>query len=148
MQKFKAVLLAVVVMVVSVSTCLSTAYAASGKEITRGQDIVITPRYIYAGFVETNLSISGKTAEVYISLDGNSSAKSVSVTYSLQRKSGSSWSTVKSWSASSNTRYINVQSSYSSLVSGAQYRVYATFTVTGKDGKKETITDYSSTYTC
>ena len=149
MQKLKSILLALIITVVSSIACVITAYAAPpDSPLPEKNAISISPFYTYAGSVEANLSISGKTATAYVSLDGTSSAKSVKVTYSLQKKSGSNWSTVKTWTASSSTRFLNSQNSYSSLTSGAQYRVYATFTVTGTNRGTETITDYSGTYTC
>ncbi len=148
MQKFKSFLLALIITMTSSMACITTAYAASDSSITPESSIGISPFYLYAGFVETNLRISGKTATISISLDGNSSAKSIKASYSLQKKSGSSWSTVKTWPASSSNRFLNAKSEYNSLVAGAQYRAYAVYTVTGTDGRTETITDYSSTYTC
>jgi hypothetical protein len=147
MQKLRSILFAVIIMV---GSCFSTVYAAPGaspSSLSR-HDVMIVPFYVYAHMVETDLSISGTTATAYVSLDGNSGAKSVNVTYSLQEKSGSNWNTVITWTASSSTRFLNSQNSYSSLIAGEQYRVYATFTVTGINGGIETITDYSGTYTC
>lgn len=149
MQKLKPTLLALIIMVTSATTCVTTAYAALPDTLlTKISNISISPFYTYAYTVEADLSISGDTATANVSLDGNTNAKSVKVTYKLQKKSGSSWSTVKTWTASSSTRFLNSENSYSSLTAGAQYRVYATFAVTGKDGGTETITDYSGTYTC
>lgn len=145
MQKLKSILLAAIITVVSASACITTAYAAPNPSPSTESGIAIQP---YASYVEANLSISGKTATAYVSLDGDSTFKSIRVTYCLQKKSGSSWSTVKTWTASSSTRFLNSQNSYSSLTAGAQYRVYATFTVTKANGGTETITDYSGTYTC
>lgn len=148
MQKLKSILLAAIITVVSASACITTAYASPSSPQVSKSGVVISPYYTYASIVQTDLSISGKTATAYVSLDGNSTIKSISVTYRLQKKSGSSWSTVKTWTASSSGRSLNSKNSYSSLTSGAQYRVYATFAVIGKDGGKETIPDYSGTYTC
>ncbi|MDR0949206.1 MAG: hypothetical protein LBM69_06805 [Lachnospiraceae bacterium] len=150
MQKLRSILFTVIIMVVTASTGFSTVYAATDSlppSLSRS-GVAISPFYTYAYTVEADLSISGTTATVYVSLDGNSSANSVNVAYSLQKKSGSSWSTVKTWTASSSGRFLNAQSSYSSLTAGTQYRAYATFTVTGTNGGTETITDYSATHTC
>lgn len=150
MQKLKFILLAAIITVVSASASITTAYAAPDPPPppVAMDTMPVSPRYIYAYTAEADLSISGKTATAYVSLDGNSNTKRISVTYSLQKKTGISWSTVKTWSARKTAKSLISEKSYSSLTSGAQYRVYATFTVTGIDGGTETITDYSGTYTC
>ena len=148
MKKLKSILLAVIITMMSAGACITTAYAASDSPTPVKGGIPISPFYTYADVVSTNLSISGTTATAYASLDGNRNTKSVSVVYKLQEKSGRSWSTVETWTDSVSGRFLNSDGTYSSLTKGAQYRVYAVFTVTGTDGGKETITDYSGTYTC
>lgn len=138
-QRVRVFFLALILFLTSAMFCAVTAKA---------ETLQISPYYINATAVDTNLSISGTTANVYVALDGNNNTKSISVTYSLQQKSGSSWSTVKSWNGNKTGVSLSVQQTYSSLTKGAQYRVYATFSVNGKDGQSETIPAYSSTYTC
>lgn len=146
-QRTRAIILALVLTLATALTCVTPVYAASVGQKT-GSGMIITPKYTYAHSVTTELSITGTTASVYVGLKGNSMIKSISVTYSLQKKSGTSWQSVKSWTASKSAAYIDCSNTYSPLTKGAQYRVYATFKVTGTDGKTETITDYTSTYTC
>lgn len=139
-QRTKVFFLVLILFLTSTVFCAVTAKAETPPQIS--------PFYDNASAIDTDLDISGTTATVYVSLNGNNNTKSINVTYSLQQKSGSSWSNVKSWTGSKTGLTFSAQQTYSSLTKGAQYRVYATFKVTGKDGSTETITSYTSTYTC
>ncbi|HCC35421.1 MAG TPA: hypothetical protein DEQ02_07230 [Ruminococcaceae bacterium] len=139
-QRLKAVILALALSLFLLYFCVFTVNATPPDKIILFYD--------NASAVVTDLDISGTTATIYAGLTGNSKTKSIKVTYSLQKKSGSSWRAVKSWSGSATGIEFSAEKTYDSLVYGTQYRVYAKFTVTAKDGSKETITDYSSTYTC
>ncbi len=113
------------------TTELSPMYANSGD---------VQPRYTLARYVDASLSISGSTAYVYVEAEGISSVTKIKITANLQKKSGSSWTTVKSWTQTTYDNYAVLDESYSPVSSSATYRVSYRAVFNGS----ETVSGYSN----
>lgn len=106
---------------------------------------IISPQYIYINNASSVLTISDGTATIKGSVQKTPSGGKISLTCILQKKSGSSWSNVKSWSDSSSTApSVHISEKYS--VSKGEYRVEANYSVSGENGT-ESSTVYSKTVT-
>lgn len=136
-KKFAAVLCAFC-MLVGAGTNAMAVTEVSANQVSA---IEIQPRYTYADHVDAFLSISGKTAYVDAEAQGKSNVSKIKLTVTLQKKSGSSWSTVKTWTDTDSSDYVYVSEERS--VSSGTYRVKATAVFNGS----ETVTTYSDTET-
>lgn len=114
--------------------------AVYGASVDSCVDKIAEARYANISSYSTGLKLNGSTfnatAEVYAKLKA-----SISVTMTLQRRSGTSWSDVTSWFDSTTGIDISLDKKYVAGTRG-NYRVRAVYTVNG-----ETITTYSSTVT-
>lgn len=89
----------------------------------------ITPMYLYIVDWDNSLTISGTTATVDCWVKGKiGSATKAKVIAELQEKNGSSWTTVRSWTATSNSYKAEVFET-ATVSRGKTYRVKATVTV-------------------
>ena len=86
------------------------------------------------------LSKSGSTANVAGSIYSVIGTSKVTIKLELQKKSGSTYSTIKTWTTTKNARSASLTGSYS-ISSNQTYRLKATFTAT-KNGSTETATIY------
>ena len=86
----------------------------------------------------TNMIRNGSTFTAKANVSAKKKA-SISITMTLQRQSGTSWSDVTSWFDSTTGAGLDLTKSYVAGTRG-NYRVRAVYTVNG-----ETITTYSST---
>lgn len=104
-------------------------------------------RYIYNISTYNSLDINGDVATMYSDFDCSGTVTQVSVTHVLQKKSGSSYSTVPGTSRSK-TFYSSVSSFESDVAcaSPGTYRVKTTYKVTGPQGT-ETHTKTSASVT-
>lgn len=104
-------------------------------------------RYIYSINAYNSLDINGDVATMYSDFDCSDSITQVSVTQVLQKKSGSSYSTVPGTSRSK-TFYSSMFSFESNVActSAGTYRVKTTYKVTGPQGT-ETHTKTSAAVT-
>ena len=123
------------------------AYAADGtkNEAKKG---VITPQFTYISMLNPGLSInsSGKATCVGI-VTLYDDSHSVDLTVSLQKSTGSGWSTIKAWTVSGTGVAGAETEQYYYVVSGT-YRVSATAKVYNASGSLlETQTLYSATVT-
>jgi len=96
--------------------------------------------YVYAIQASADIGISSGTAIATARIYTSSKSNSIDLTLKLQKKSASSWSTVKTWTASSNNTSLHL--SKSKAISQGTYRVYAKFTISGNSGS-EVIRAYS-----
>ncbi len=122
-----------------------TAYADPEEDTP--VDIEITEEYQYTNRISSSLSISNYTATCTSIVRGFSGlADKITITQTLQKQNGSSWSYVTSWNKTYNTWLGTFVNTKSSLSSGT-YRVKTVAKVySGSD--YETITVYSSTASC
>lgn len=101
-------------------------------------DRIAEGRYANISMYHTNLMKSGSTFTAYAGVYAKVKA-SISITMTLQRQSGTSWSDVTSWFDSATGSGLELSKNYVAGTRG-NYRVRAVYTVNG-----ETITTYSST---
>ena len=107
----------------------------------------IVEEYQYTSSISSSLYISNKSASCQSTVYGFSNmATKVNITHTLQKKSGSSWNFVTSWTKNFNTWYGILTTSKSNLSSGT-YRL-KTVAKVYKGNSYETITVYSNTYSC
>lgn len=126
----------------------SVSYAATGTgshEVAQPKAIgganIAQPYYVNTMTTSANLRISGNTAYANASVTAKKVCH-VSVIMRLQRKSGSSWSTVSSWVESSDSGSKSMTKPFT-LSKRGTYRVYAIFNVAGEE---TTNTSPSKTY--
>ena len=131
-KKFAAVFCAFC-MIASVGTNAMAVAEVQPDEVSA---IEIQPRYTYADYVDSWLDVSGGTAYVEAEAAGKSNVTSIRLTVTLQKKSGSSWSSVRS---SDSSDFVSLSKELS--VSSGTYRVRATAVFNGS----ETVTVYSNT---
>ncbi len=106
----------------------------------------VSPLYLYTRKVTTSLSISdsGKaTCSGYVR--ANSSGSSISITITLYRQSGKSWSKVTGWSTSGTSLILDIEKN--KQVTEGTYKVVLTGSLTNPEGKKEDIKATSSEIT-
>ena len=122
---------------------ISTPALAGEKTINTSNIPIITPQYTYINSASSLLTISDGTATIKGSVQKTPSGKNISLTCTLQKKSGSTWTNVKSWSDSSTTDP-SVYISEKYTVSKGEYRVKTNYSVSGTNGT-ESGTVYSKT---
>lgn len=120
--------------------------AISSSAFAAVKDDTVSPLYLYTRKVTTSLSISdsGKaTCSGYVR--ANSSGSSISITITLYRQSGESWSKVTGWSTSGTSLILDIEKN--KQVTEGTYKVVLTGSVTNPEGKKEDIKATSSEIT-
>ncbi len=125
--------------------CANFSAVVYADTTTPFSDYGVSTLYEIANAADSMLSIIGRTAYCDSSTTGTN-AISISVTQALQKHWGLwIWTDVKdaSWSKTVDDDSICLSNSKSGLDSGT-YRVKSVFTLTDKNGKRETITVYSS----
>ena len=135
-KKFAAILCAFC-MIASVGTSAMAVAEVEPDEVVSA--IEIQPRYTYADYVDAYLDVSGGTAYVDAEAAGKSNVNSIRMTVTLQKKSGSSWTSVRSWTESDSSDFVSLSKEAS--VSSGTYRVRVTATF----NNSETVTAYSNT---
>ena len=140
-MKFKQIL-ASVLTVVCLFTCFATTASAKNNSTYSAGDTA-SPQYKIAESIYSALSFVGTTAECVSQASGINTAK-ITVVQTLQKYSGWFWiwDDVASWTKTANSSSIFLGNTKSGLSSG-KYRVKSVFTFTDKNGKTETITEYS-----
>lgn len=120
---------------------------SADNELDTPIDPEIVEEYQYTASLTSTLSISNNTATCNSVVRGMSNlATKVVVTQTLQKKSGSTWTYVTSWSKTFNSWLAMYSNSKSSLSSGT-YRL-KTVAKVYSGNNYETITVYSSTASC
>ena len=87
-------------------------------------EAAIGPQWDATSSITNNFTISKKTASIYVYVRCDSSITSIGVTSEVQKKSGSTWSTVKTYTKTFNTFYGSFTESYG--VSAGEYRLKTT----------------------
>lgn len=123
------------------------AYASDGVKNVKTQEL-IAPQFTYISLLSPGLSINSSGKATCIGLaSAYDSSHTTELTVELQKSSGSGWSTIKSWSASSTGASIAVVEENYYVVRGT-YRVCATAKVCNTSGNLlETQSLYSDTST-
>ena len=109
-----------------------------GSSVDSCVDRIAEGRYANIMSYYTNMIRNGSTFTAKANVSEKKKA-SISITMTLQRQSGTSWSDVTSWFDSTTGAGLDLTKSYVAGTRG-NYRVRAVYTVNG-----ETITTYSST---
>ena len=138
-MKLKNVLIVVVALIMTLSMSVMAFAEEVEPPVDPGDDP--TP-YQYVSSAYATCSVSAGTARSGAVVYGNAGVTKIAVTYTLQRKSGGSWSNVKSWSKTVNARTFN-ESSTKAVSSGYSYRTKASVTVY-KGAASESFTVYSA----
>lgn len=118
--------LATAICLVSTLICPVIAFAT-------GNNIPITPMYDYTGQVQAVLEINSGTATCMGSVSASNASNKVSIQVILQKKVGTKWSNVDSWS-SSGTGSASKKGT-KSLTKGYQYKVVVTGQIKNSKGK-------------
>jgi hypothetical protein len=119
----------------------ANAWAASELPGGGGGEGAAAPLRASASGVLASLSFSGTTAMCSASVEGYSGTTKISASYELQRKSGSSYATVKSWTASANDYWLDWSQNHA-VTKGCTYRLYVTAKVT-RNGTTETAVGWA-----
>lgn len=119
---------------------LSTATVFAAKP-----PVVVEPNYTYIEIPMCNIELSGSKVVASASVLGTSNATSCSITLTIQKKVGTSWTNVISKTVDRSGNYADIMVS-TSAVSGVTYRAKALVTVNrGKITENATV--YSGTVT-
>lgn len=110
------------------------------------EDVTIMPCTMNITKAGSDLSInSSNVATIKCSLQGTPGVTKTTITATLQKKNGSTWTNVQTWSATSNSERVSL-SKTKTVSKGGTYRVQATFKAI-KGGITETTTKYSAVKT-
>lgn len=124
--------------VLSFCLCVvSSSIPVYGASIDKQIDEFAEGRYANIASYYTVLSLNGSTFTASASVQAKVRA-SISITMTLQRQSGTSWSDVTSWYSSTTGASLKLTKNYVAGTRG-NYRARAVYTVNG-----ETITTYSN----
>lgn len=129
----------------AVLTLVPTASLAEAVAIPviNQQESAIAPYMLYIVDAQSDLYISGRTATADCWVQGQKGdATKAKVVAELQEKSGSSWSTITTWTDTQNAYKASVYET-KSVTAGKTYRVKATVTI-WEGTKSETQTVYSA----
>ena len=126
-------------MVFLVVFSFTTAFANSGRTTVPQEQL----RYAHTLIASGNLSISNKKANCSGRITAFDSSASVSITITLQKKSGTSWLYVDSWSASGTSGALGLSASGTKSIPNGTYRVKTSGTVS-VNGSSESVTAYSA----
>lgn len=135
MRKFLSAILSVVMLL----TLATPAFAALPD------DTIVSPQYTYIRTITANISIDEDTGIATCKATClSASGYTVEVVCQLQRYSGSSWTTLKTWTASG-TRYASVNENWA-VSSGYTYRVYVSYRIRNTAGSLLESTTGSDSY--
>ncbi len=118
--------------------CFTTQTILSAKTTDQNS---ISLKYVNVTSVSAALSFSGSNAVISGAVNGKAGVTQISVETRLQRRDGSGWVSIESWSDSTNSRNIFISES-ASASAGYTYRVRIDVTAYA-GGTSESITQYS-----
>lgn len=127
--------------------CTASASPAFAAEIqtqssdTTSSAIGITPFWLVTTSVTNNFNITGKTAAIRVSVRCDSYITSIGVKAEVQKKSGTSWTTMKTYSDTYYTFYGTTSESYA--LSSGEWRLKTTVKPYKNGVLQETITLYT-----
>lgn len=131
------------VMLVVLVLSVVPAYTSNAANKSSEEDYGVSPCYSYTSTITTSLSISDGDAICNTYVAGYySSTSKITITQTLQRKSGSSWVDVRSWTNTKYSWYYDYTNYYYPLTKGATYRVKSCVKVY-EGSNYETIYTYS-----
>jgi len=107
--------------------------------------VAVSARWLNTASISCDLNFSGRNANCSGSINAYSGS-TISGTLTLERKNGSSWDFVKSWTKSSSNPWLIFDENFT-VSSAGTYRVVLTATVT-RAGVSENVSITSSEKTC
>lgn len=128
-KKVSAMALTLVMAISMMSTPAWAAYPPSNVSPENG--IIVSPFWENTSSAYAQISASGKTITVGARIQAKATSTAISGTLYLEKKSGSSWQTVTSWSISG-TGTLNASKTYTG-VAGTTYRSRAVVSVGGEN---------------
>ncbi len=122
--------------------------SAYAKEVNRSTEAIseIVVQSLAGIKQDTELGISGATAEVKVHVKGTTNTKKISLVAKLQKKVDGKWKNIETWEKTSDAMMLSFSKTYS-LSSKGSYRVQAAVTYYLKDNTTETKTTNSATKT-
>ena len=128
-----------VVGIIIALSLMSTAFAEVELDKPEEPEVPDNP-YTVIQTTQASLTKNNSTASVSGTINAAAGTSKVTIKLELQVKSGSVYSTVKTWTKTAQSNYAKQTGSYS-INSSKTYRLKATFTAT-KNGSTETATVY------
>lgn len=119
-----------------------TAHAAESAHLQRTDSLNITPFWINVTAVPPDIGINDTTAASSVYIKATNNSASISGNMYLEKKDGTSWKTVKSWSISGKGS-LNASKTYRDVISGTSYRTRISVKVS-YNGNSETISETSA----
>ena len=144
MKLYKDFTKIVVAMLVSVMVCSLPSHTVLAADANNSEDEYgVSPCYTYTSYTSTSFSISNGDAICNTYAEGyRSSTTKITITQTLQKKSGSSWVDVWSWTNTEYYWYYSYTNYHYPLTKGATYRVKSCIKVY-EGSNYETIYTYS-----
>lgn len=143
LKKSKKIVLALLVAVLMCGLPDTAVFAAEVQEDEYG----VSPCYTYTSLVDTVLKISDGDAICSTSVYGkNASITKITITQTLQKKSGSSWIDVWSWTNTNYSWNYDYTNYHYPLTKGTTYRVKS-YVKVYSGSNYETIYSYSGSVT-
>ena len=142
-KRFTKLIVTMLVAIIICGTSIDTVFAADANS---QEDYGISPCYTYTSYVSTSLTISGGDAICNTYAEGFDSTTKITITQTLQRKSGGSWVDVWSWTNTKYNWYYNYTNYHYPLTKGTTYRVKSCVKVYS-GSNYETIYSYSGSQT-
>lgn len=121
---------------------ISSTMPVSANTNELNDEIIISPMFTYISTAQAQIHIdSNGKATVYTDVYGNSSVTSTRATIRLQQLRGDgSWTTIRTWNESSNTRILKFNGTYN-VPKGYYYRVQSVVTAySGTQSESTTLT--------
>ena len=118
----------------------------SGSAFAAVKDDTVSPLYLYTRKVKASLTISDSGKATCVGhIKANNMKSDISMTVTLYKKSGSSWTKVTGWSDFHSGQILEIEKTRQ--VSEGTYKVVVTGTVTNSEGKKEEVKTTSTEMT-
>lgn len=129
-MKIKKAAALVLSLAMAFSMSMPALAAQPQRPISTNGNIIITPFWTNTASAQAEISASGQTLKPSAYISAKSTSTKISGTLYLEKKSGSSWQTVTSWSISG-TGSVAVAKSYQGTA-GTTYRARAAVSVGGE----------------
>jgi len=124
---------------------LSALFSIGSSVCAYNGENIASPYYLYASSVESTLTVAGGTAYCESIITGDNTVTQIYATQYLEKKNGSKWDYVDSWSNSVKGKSLTISNSKDNL-SGGTYRVRTVGTVYS-GSKSEPVSDTSKEVT-
>ncbi len=145
LKKSKKIVLAI--LATFLMCCTPEIVACAAEPDNQEDEYGVSPCYLYTSAVETSLTYTNGSAKCVTFVAGNqSSVTKITITQTLQKKSGSSWIDVWSWTNTNYSWYYDYTNYHYPLTKGTTYRVKS-YVKVYSGSNYETIYGYSGSQT-